>query len=43
MRVLDRIDAVKGDIFNAPPRLDTHDWLAVAYRTFVPRRPAASR
>jgi squalene synthase HpnC len=43
MRVLDRIDAVKGDIFNAPPRLDTHDWLAVAYRTLVPRRAAASR
>ena len=43
MRVLDRIDAVEGDIFNAPPRLATHDWLAVAYRTLVPRRLAASR
>jgi len=43
LRVLDRIDAVQGDVFRAPPRLATRDWLAVAYRTLLPRRPALSR
>jgi len=43
LRVLDRIDAVRGDVFRAPPRLDAHDWLAVGYRTLLPRRPAPSR
>jgi squalene synthase HpnC len=42
LRVLDRIDAARGDVFNAPPRLRTRDWIAVAYRTIVPRRIAAS-
>ena len=38
LRVLDRIDRVRGDVFKAPPRLDPRDWLAVACRTLLPRR-----
>ena len=37
MRVLDRIDDLRGDVFKAPPRLDLHDWIAVGYRTLWPR------
>ena len=43
LRVLDRIDAARGDVFNAPPRLRTRDWIAVAYRTIVPRECAIDR
>ena len=42
LRVLDRIDARKGDVFRAPLRLTAHDWVAVAFRALVPRR-ASSR
>jgi len=42
LRVLDRIDARKGDVFGAPLRLTAHDWVAVAFRALVPRR-ASSR
>jgi len=41
-RVLDRIDARNGDVFQAPLRLTAHDWVAVAFRAIVPRR-ASSR
>ena len=41
LRVLDCIDRVEGDVFKAPPRLQTLDWFAVAYRTIMPRNPAA--
>jgi squalene synthase HpnC len=37
-RMLDRIDARKGDVFRSPLRLTGHDWLAVAFRAVVPRR-----
>jgi squalene synthase HpnC len=42
LRVLDRIDAQKGDVFRTPLRLTAHDWIAVAFRAIVPRR-ASSR
>lgn len=37
-RILDRIDAVGGDVFKQRPILRTGDWCAVAFRTFVPAR-----
>ncbi len=37
-RILDRIDAVGGDVFNQRPILRTGDWCAVAFRTLVPAR-----
>ena len=37
-RVLDRIDAVGGDVFLHRPRLGLRDWIVVAGRTLVPRR-----
>jgi squalene synthase HpnC len=39
-RILDRIDAVDGDVFAQRPLLTTRDWCAVAYRTLLPRRTA---
>jgi len=39
-RVLERIDAVRGDVFNARPVLDRADWLVVALRTLLPGRSA---
>ncbi len=42
-RILDRIDAVGGDVFTRRPVLRTADWCAVAFRTVVPPRvPAGS-
>jgi squalene synthase HpnC len=41
LRVLDRIDARNGDVFKAPLRLTTHDWIAVAFRAVVPRRASS--
>jgi phytoene/squalene synthetase len=38
LRILDRIDAVDGDIFRRRPQLRTRDWIAVAYRAALPRR-----
>lgn len=37
-RILDRIDAVGGDVFTRRPILRTGDWCAVAFRTLVPAR-----
>ena len=37
-RILDRIDAVEGDVFTRRPVLRAADWCAVAFRTVVPRR-----
>ena len=37
-RILDRIDAVGGDVFARRPILRTGDWCAVAFRTLVPAR-----
>ena len=43
MRILDRIDAVGGDVFEARPMLGPRDWIAVAFRALVPPRAAAAR
>jgi squalene synthase HpnC len=40
-RILSRIDAVGGDVFRRRPVLGSADWLVVAARTLVPRRPLA--
>jgi squalene synthase HpnC len=41
LRILDRIDAVGGDVFAHRPVLATADWFVVAWRALVPaRRPA---
>lgn len=42
-RILDRIDAVGGDVFRRRPLLGPRDWLAVGYRALVPRRAFARR
>ena len=39
-RILDRIDAVRGDVFRQRPTLTRIDWAAVALRTLFPARPA---
>ena len=39
-RILDRIDAVRGDVFLRRPTLSRIDWAAVALRTLLPARPA---
>jgi phytoene synthase len=36
LRILDRIDAVGGDVFAHRPVLATADWFAVAWRALVP-------
>ena len=41
-RILDRIDAVDGDVFAQRPVLRRRDWLAVAFRTVVPPRRVAA-
>jgi len=41
LRILDRIDAVGGDIFERRPMLATGDWIVVAWRTFFPARASA--
>lgn len=41
-RILDRIDAVGGDVFTRRPVLRTADWCAVAFRTLVPPRAHAA-
>ena len=38
-RVLDRIDAVGGDVFRRRPVLGAADWIAVALRTVIPATP----
>lgn len=42
-RILDRIDAVGGDVFTQRPVLRTGDWCAVAFRAVVPPAAAAGR
>ncbi len=39
-RILDRIDAVRGDVFRQRPTLTGIDWAAVALRALFPARPA---
>ncbi len=41
-RILDRIDAVGGDVFRHRPRLSRADWAIVAWRALVPRRRGVS-
>lgn len=41
LAILDRIDAVDGDVFRSRPVLRTSDWLRVGWRTLVPRGGAA--
>jgi phytoene/squalene synthetase len=38
LRVLNRIDAVDGDVFRRRPQLTARDFLAVAFRAVVPQR-----
>jgi squalene synthase HpnC len=38
LRVLDRIDAVDGDVFRRRPQLTARDWMAVGFRAVVPHR-----
>jgi squalene synthase HpnC len=42
LRILERIDAVGGDVFKRRPVLATRDWLAVAWRTVAPRKAAVA-
>ena len=42
LRILDRIDAVDGDVFARRPVLATRDWLVVAWHTLVPARASAA-
>jgi squalene synthase HpnC len=42
LRILERIDAVDGDIFTRRPVLTSRDWLAVAWRAVVPAKAAAA-
>jgi squalene synthase HpnC len=42
LRILERIDAVDGDIFTRRPVLAPRDWLAVAWRAVVPAKAAAA-
>ena len=39
-RILDRIDAVGGDVFRHRPMLGPRDWIAVGFRALVPPRTA---
>ena len=41
LRILDRIDAVGGDIFAHRPVLASPDWVVVAWRTLFPARAVA--
>jgi squalene synthase HpnC len=42
LRILERIDAVDGDIFTRRPVLAARDWLAVAWRAVMPAKVAAA-
>ena len=41
-RILDRIDATRGDVFRHRPKLGRADWALVAWRAFVPPRRAGA-
>jgi squalene synthase HpnC len=38
LRILNRIDAVDGDVFHRRPQLTARDWMAVGFRAVVPQR-----
>jgi squalene synthase HpnC len=42
LRILDRIDAVGGDVFARRPVLATADWMVVAWRALFPAKVAAA-
>ena len=42
LRVLDRIDAVRGDVFAQRPQLSARDWCIVAYHALLPVRPRST-
>jgi len=42
LRILDRIEAVGGDVFARRPVLATGDWVAVAWRALFPARASAA-
>ncbi|MEP7327664.1 MAG: squalene synthase HpnC [Betaproteobacteria bacterium] len=42
LRVLDRIDAVRGDVFAQRPQLTGRDWCVVAYHALLPPRPRSA-
>jgi hypothetical protein len=42
-RILDRIDAVGGDVFARRPTLRGLDWVAVALRALAPARALTGR
>lgn len=42
-RILERIDAVGGDVFRQRPLLGARDWVAVGFRALVPPRATAGR
>jgi phytoene/squalene synthetase len=42
LRILDRIDAVGGDVFTRRPVLATRDWMHVAWRALFPERVRAT-
>ncbi|MEP7276449.1 MAG: squalene synthase HpnC [Betaproteobacteria bacterium] len=42
-RILERIDAVGGDVFRHRPVLGPRDWIAVGFRALVPPRAAGAR
>jgi hypothetical protein len=41
MRILERIDAVHGDVFTRRPVLGKRDWALCVWRMFAPQRAAA--
>jgi squalene synthase HpnC len=41
LRILERIDAVGGDVFRRRPRLGAFDWTLIGWRALLPARPAA--
>jgi squalene synthase HpnC len=43
MRILERIDAVAGDVFTRRPTLGTRDWALLAFRTLMPGRLPGNR
>lgn len=42
LRILDRIDAVDGDVFAQRPQLRARDWCVVAYDALLPPRPRSA-
>jgi phytoene/squalene synthetase len=41
-RILDKLDAVDGDVFRHRPVLEAFDWPLVLWRAFTYRSPAAA-